>query len=572
MKRSIVYLSVSGVISLFLFLYVIPLGVRPIILPDESRYAEIPREMLATGDWVVPHLNGLRYFEKPVLGYWLTAASIGLFGKNSFAIRFPSALAVGISGLIICLLVWRAGRRRRAGIYSAVIYLTFLEVFGIGTTNILDGVFSLFTTVTLASLFAASSADQSGRRKMWMALGGVCLGLAFLSKGFLAFALPVVVIVPYLFWNKGAREFIGDCWIALACAILVALPWGLTIHFREGDFWHYFFWTEHINRFMGNDPQHPEPIWFFLPVIIVGALPGLALLPAALSRLIRNRFRGSLTRFAVCWFLSSFLFYSASRGKLITYILPCFPPLAIIASLGILEYLKAGKSRLFNAGSVFLLTILIAAVAGLAVIEVFDTPVPAIFNGMEIWKLVIAVNGLLVWALFLLLAVKQNKPRRKIVLFCSAPVLLMFSSHFIFPEIGLDGKAPEKFFLDNVSRITASTILVSDNYCISALGWYYDRSDIILLESEGELEYGLQYPDARKRFINFRQFNEMLAKTPKGESVILVLDNDRYIEYQPFLPRPLFVKTGCGFTMAVFCCAGRSSCSPDPACPENGEI
>ena len=93
--------SYLAAIGIFVLLYIIPLGIRPIILPDESRYAEIPREMLTSGNWIVPKLNGLRYFEKPVLGYWLNASSIKLFGENAFAARLPSALATGLSAFII---------------------------------------------------------------------------------------------------------------------------------------------------------------------------------------------------------------------------------------------------------------------------------------------------------------------------------------------------------------------------------------------------------------------------------------------------------------------------------------
>ena len=88
-----------AIIGIFLLLYILPLGIRPIIIPDESRYAEIPREMIASGDWIVPTLNGLKYFEKPVLGYWLNAVSIKLFGENAFAVRFPSAAATGTFGV-----------------------------------------------------------------------------------------------------------------------------------------------------------------------------------------------------------------------------------------------------------------------------------------------------------------------------------------------------------------------------------------------------------------------------------------------------------------------------------------
>jgi 4-amino-4-deoxy-L-arabinose transferase len=93
--------SLFAVPVLFLLLYLLPLGARPVVIPDEARYAEIPREMLASRDWVVPRLDGLRYFEKPVLGYWLNALSTALFGQNAFAMRLPSAVSTGLSALCL---------------------------------------------------------------------------------------------------------------------------------------------------------------------------------------------------------------------------------------------------------------------------------------------------------------------------------------------------------------------------------------------------------------------------------------------------------------------------------------
>jgi 4-amino-4-deoxy-L-arabinose transferase len=112
----------------FLLFYILPLGFRPIFIPDESRYAEIPREMIASGDWVVPRLDGIRYFEKPVLGYWLNAISIKMFGENAFAVRFPSAMATGLSAFIIFLLIRRFSNRNFLGAITAVIFLTCFEV------------------------------------------------------------------------------------------------------------------------------------------------------------------------------------------------------------------------------------------------------------------------------------------------------------------------------------------------------------------------------------------------------------------------------------------------------------
>ena len=140
--------SSLAVIGLFLIIYLLPLGVRPLIIPDETRYGEIPREMIASGDWVVPRLNGLRYFEKPVMGYWLNAVSMTIFGENAFAVRFPSALAAGLSALMLFFLVRKYGQGETNGLYTAGIFLTCLLVAGLGTVSVLDNVLAMFLTGT----------------------------------------------------------------------------------------------------------------------------------------------------------------------------------------------------------------------------------------------------------------------------------------------------------------------------------------------------------------------------------------------------------------------------------------
>jgi len=122
---------------LYVLIYLVPLGLRPLMIPDEVRYAEIPREMIQSGNWVVPHLNGLRYFEKPVLGYWLVAGSMQLFGENAFAVRLPGALSAGLSALAIFLLLAGSGRTRKTALSAAMIYLTLFGVFLMGSYNIL---------------------------------------------------------------------------------------------------------------------------------------------------------------------------------------------------------------------------------------------------------------------------------------------------------------------------------------------------------------------------------------------------------------------------------------------------
>ncbi len=165
--------GVIGLSILFLLLYIAPMNVRPVSSPDEARYGEIAREMLTSGDFIVPKLNGLRYFEKPVFGYWLNAASMALFGDNGFAIRFPSALAVGLTALTILLMVLHFYKCDRTALLAAFIYLTFVGVYGVGTICILDSLLTFFLTAMLACLFIAGNNKSLRRRNRWLLLSGV---------------------------------------------------------------------------------------------------------------------------------------------------------------------------------------------------------------------------------------------------------------------------------------------------------------------------------------------------------------------------------------------------------------
>lgn len=212
----------------FILVYLLPLGVRPLFIPDEVRYAEIAREMITRGDWVVPHLNGLDYFEKPILGHWVHAISQLLFGETRFAVRFPSVLS---SGLIALLLVWfgnissRVNTQKTLGPLTALIFLSTLAVAGIGTFAVLDSLLALFLTLTLVVFFQATESEKSSRQeKLWLTIAGVGCGLAFLTKGFLALAIPILVAVPYLLWQKRWRDLLRMAWLPLLVAFLVALP------------------------------------------------------------------------------------------------------------------------------------------------------------------------------------------------------------------------------------------------------------------------------------------------------------------------------------------------------------
>jgi len=551
-------------VGVFLALYIVPLGVRPMVIPDETRYAEISREMLDSGEWIVPKLDGLRYFEKPILGHWLNAASQYLFGRNAFAVRLPSALAVGLSALAIFLFVQRFAGGAPAGLLAVATFLTCAEVFAIGVFCVLDSVFSLFTTATMVTFYFAWMEKTSRKKYAFLALSGAFCGLAFLTKGFLAFVLPALVIISFVVWERRWTELPALLWVPLITSALVALPWCVAIGFREAGFWHYFLWTEHVARFLSpNGSQHRAPFWFFIPILAGGALPWTLVFPLVVGAFKKTQLKDPFLRFLLCWLVFPFLFFSACRGKLGTYILPCYPAVAILTAVGLLKYLAAGRTEALSKNLRNSAIVLLIIAAALILIQVC-VPGVRIYGRDELWKCVIVVVALSTYALLLILARDAASFQGKLALWCLGPVLLMFNLHFAMPNRLAYGKTPNEFLLHNSLRVYPDTVLVSDNYLTPTVCWCYKRTDVFVIDRGGELRYGLGYDDSKQRLLGIDQFKKLIDKSPGKGCITLITSTKRYGEYRPLLPKPVFEDIDCGFVFAEFVVSNaRAADTPD---------
>lgn len=534
------------VLLFFLFAYLLPLGARGLIVPDEARYAEIPREMIASGDWVVPHLDGVRYFEKPALGYWVHAGSLMLFGDNNFAIRFPSAVTVGLSALLLYFLVYGVSRdldkeSRLTAILTSLVFLSCFEVFAVGNTAVLDSLFSFFLTATVVTIYLASEAPPwSSREMVFLLLAGFSCGLAFLTKGFLALAVPVLAMAPYLSWQRRYTDLFRLSWMPLFIAVLVALPWSMMIQLREPDFWPFFFWNEHIRRFMADNAQHKATFWLYFITAPGLFLPWTFMVPAAVPG-IKDTLKepdpqGRLLRFSICWLVGPFLFFSVSRGKLLTYILPCFPPFAVLMAVGLSRSLACCKNRSFQWGSVSTGVFFGLLLLALIYVQSFG------FRGFRpygsLWKTLLAMSGLIFIIFMCFWAFRMQHGKEKFLLFGLAPILFFFTAHFIIPKLAIEQKEPGLFLKQYARKVSNDKIVITDDNTVRAVCWYFKRSDAFMLGGLGELAYGMAYKDAAGRAITMKTARDLIKKN-KGK-VALIARQKNITQWRKQLPKPFF--------------------------------
>jgi 4-amino-4-deoxy-L-arabinose transferase-like glycosyltransferase len=321
-----------GLITLVgLALFFLRLGMPGLMDPDEGRYAEIAREMLQLQDWLIPHLNLVPYLEKPPLVYWLTSLSFTAFGFAEWAARLPSALAA-LAGLYLAYGLGRALGGERQGFLGALVLATCGGYVILARLLTLDMVFSFFLNLGIALGYLALSRE---RPRLWPP-AYLALALAVLVKG------PVALVLAGLIWGltallKGRQALWSlsrpGSWALLAA---VVLPWFLLVARRFPEFPRFFLWEHHVERYVDGLAYHAEPWWFFGPVLLGLMLPWTGLLPWALSR--RDSLDNGDRRFLMIWAAVVLVFFSLSRGKLATYILPALLPLAVLVGGGLAAF------------------------------------------------------------------------------------------------------------------------------------------------------------------------------------------------------------------------------------------
>ncbi len=364
---------------------------RGLFKPDEGRYAEIPRHMVASGDWVTPRLNGLKYFEKPPLQYWATAAVYTVFGYDEWTARlWPAAL--GFIGVLVCAAA-------AAWLFPGASMLTVLSViagcwgyFVAAQYLTLDMGLSFFLTVALLALLGSLGPQRTPRGACnRMLLVWASMALAVLSKGLIGAVLPALALGAYVLVQRDWRLLGSMHWgPGLALFLALTAPWFLLVAHRNPEFLHFFFIHEHFERYASTVHERAGPWWYFAPVLAAALFPWTPVVPAALRQAWRMPRHGALYsgRFLVLWVAVIVAFFSLSQSKLPAYVLPALPAMLLLVA-GTFEALTPRQQRwpLYAMSG----AAVVLAAGGMAAGHLFRvTAWGALLDGYKAWILVAA--------------------------------------------------------------------------------------------------------------------------------------------------------------------------------------
>lgn len=500
----------------FIAFYLLPLGTHGLWIPDETRYAQIGQQILVDGNWITPHFMDLRYFEKPIAGYWMIAIGQAIFGENLFGVRIASAIATGLSVFLAYAVARRLWNDPRKSFACALVYMTFGLIAGQAGYSNLDPQFTLWVNLSMVALwFAVDSRSRRDRLISWAVLGFAC-GMGFMTKGFLALLLPVLIALPYMIWQKRFLELVKYGLVAMLVAAAVSLPWVLAVHAQEPDYWRFFFWHEHIRRFAGDDAQHGRPWWFYLPLMVVSSLPWAALLPVTFKDAWQNKRHASVV-FILLWLLLPLGLFSLSKGKLPTYIMPCMLPLALLLGHAMMQRVEQAKTGALRVNG--LVNLLVGGAALLALVY-FQIKKPFYDNEPQHMALLVVV--LLTWIVTGLLTL--SKPLKMWAAPAVAMGVLVLALPAAMPTSVVHNKMPDQFILEHIDELAqAKTFLSNDLGAASALAWRLRRPDVTLYNTQGEVKYGLTYDDAKGKSIGLDQIGQWMTDARRQGPVGVVM-------------------------------------------------
>lgn len=364
--RRQLWIDIAVLLAVCAVLFFSLLGDRPLWDIDEGMHAHTSKEMVLTGDWVTPRMNGETFYDKPPLFSWLVALSFLVFGFSEFAARLPAAV-LGTATVLATYALGRAMFDRMVGLLGGVVLASSLEFLVMSRVVVHD--ISLAFTVTLSLLLFWLAFHDDDRRRAYLLGFYVAAGFAVVAKGPLGLVLVGLVVGPWLVVRR-RLGFLKDMqlWWGLPVFLAVAAPWYVAVMRANADFGAYFFIQQNFMNFASAESRHPEAWHFYLPVMLGGFFPWTAFLPVAVARAVHRRRDDSLGRFLylALWGGMPLLFFSVASSKLPSYVLPLFPGLALLVAVYWRDLLTDQEGRLHRGALVSVVVLALILALGLA--------------------------------------------------------------------------------------------------------------------------------------------------------------------------------------------------------------
>jgi 4-amino-4-deoxy-L-arabinose transferase-like glycosyltransferase len=512
-------------------LFFLHLGRYGLWEPDEARYAEISREMLSSGNYIVPHLNYVPYIEKPPLLYWLNALAMRVLGVNEFAARLVNALSALFIVCIAYYFTLKVFDRRRAllaavVLATSVLYAVMAQVL---TTDM------LLTAAITSALFAGFLQWRDGGKWRWIFY--LAMGCGILAKGPVGGVVPLLVVVIFCTWEGNLRSTLSRFkpFSGLCLTAGIAAPWFIAIMLQEHDFFDFYFVGEHLRRFFQSSYSHSEPIYYYVPVIAAGLLPWALLVPFLPWRRLTPH---PARRFCLIAAGTIFVLFSLANAKLIPYVVPVLPLLAVVIADGLAAAIGwAGPLMQWpteEAGSrVLTFPALALALAGAAMLVVaaqaprFHSPNPMLVRPALYVGGMILIGGGIISASGLWL----GRGRFGLSAFgLSAAALIVVIS---YGRLMAEPARSYAAFARLIEQRAPDATLVCYPRYIQSLP-FYCRRRVILVGPETELAYGAAHsPDASKYFFSSRQ--DLLRLWDQIPSIVVVVDRSVFASIKPKL-------------------------------------
>jgi len=520
------WLDIGLIILVLGSLYWLFLGSRPLFVPDEGRYAEIAREMVASGNYLTPYLNHIKYFEKPILFYWLTAFAIKIGGLNLWAIRSVNAL-LALSGVISTYCFMGFLFNRRTALITSFILGTSLLYATMARMITLDLPVTVFLSISLFAYLAQVRSKTPRTKHYLLCFAASMAALAVLTKGLIGIVFPIMII---LIWILLTRQFrlLKPLFspIPILLFLIIATPWHLLVGLYNPEFYYYYFIEQHFLRYATKDVGHYQPLWYFIPVFILGFFPWIAFVPRTLLTLWRTPLTKSITGqnvlFFLIWALSIFIFFSFSNSKLIPYILPIFPPAAVLIGWYLSLNLPV-KAYRYD----FILWLLLSLGIGVGLIIFSQTITFPHPQGKNILS---AVGILLIIGSIVGNYCSLKQLNYGLIAIVAMMWFVITSLFFNFSMLDSRSIAPLAAIIN--LQAAATDDVITYNQYFQDLPFYLKRR-VSILNWQNEFAFGMQHQNTETWMINDMEFERRLASSQRVFVLISKSEYQRLIQRYP---------------------------------------